>query len=376
MQSSLSILALVAIGLDLSIAQPTIRHMHLHEQKRNPNPVDWSDPSLYKGVDWSTVNYGNGGGSKPASSPAEIAAPEQAAPSPVVPSPSPTAVVVQQKADAAPVAVSSTTPASSQPSKDAGTDVATSTTSAGSGGKKRGLCYNPTSPDLSMFSPYDTISWANNWGSSRGDLPSQYEFVPTLWSAAEEHTKDWDANVKTALSGSGTKHLMSFNEPDHPDQARMSVASAVAAFGQYMTPYASDDVKLGSPAITAGKGPNPVTGIPWGLDWLGPFLEQCHDCPISFVPLHWYGCQDNCPVDSDIQWFKIHVQDVIKAAGGRPVWVTEFQSFTDPEAFLSDVIPWLESQSEVERYSYFMVSDGILASGNSLSALGKTYMTA
>jgi hypothetical protein len=61
---------------------------------------------------------------------------------------------------------------------------------------------------------------------------------------------------------------------------------------------------------------------------------------------------------------------------GKNVWITEFgASGSDDQVntFLETVMPWLDSQSFVERYSYFMASEGKLISGGSLSTYGKTF---
>ncbi|KAM0804180.1 hypothetical protein BDR22DRAFT_792434, partial [Usnea florida] len=229
-------------------------------------------------------------------------------------------------------------------------------TNGGSG--KRGLAYNPSSGNLDIWSGYSQLSWGYNWDDTPQGLPSRFQYVPTLWGTASVHSNNWDSAVKAATSGSGTSYLMSFNEPDNVGQANMDVGSAVAAFNQYMKPYASDTVLLGSPSVTNGAGTNSA-GNPVGLDWLSPFLKQCTGCPISFVPIHWYGCQNGCPVSSDVSDFQSHVQSAIQAAvdpaTGKnvPVWVTEFQSFTDPETFLGEILPWLDGQGGVQRYAYF-----------------------
>ncbi|KAG9803274.1 hypothetical protein KCU68_g22536, partial [Aureobasidium melanogenum] len=65
--------------------------------------------------------------------------------------------------------------------------------------------------------------------------------------------------------------------------------------------------------------------------------------------------------------------------GGKPVWVTEFAPTGASDAqiatFLEDVMPWMDSQSFVESYSYFMASDGALISGTEPSTFGQTYAT-
>ena len=354
MQFSLKALALVALCLDCALAQPA-RYLHKHLHKRNLADVihkrqNWNDPALYAGVNWATVNYNGGPSPDPAPVPAPAPAPAPSpAPAPApAPSPSPAPVAAPQ-------------------------NVAKSTSSGG----KRGLAYNPTSPDLSIFEGFSEITWGYNWDSAPAGLPSQFQYVPTLFSTASDHTTQWAANVQAATSGSGTSYLMSFNEPDQPaPQADMPVGVAVAAWNQYMAPYASDNVKLGSPSVSNGVGTNSATGQPMGLDWLTPFLQQCSGCPISFVPVHWYGCGGGCDVQNDISAFKTDIGNVITAAGGLPVWITEFATNSgDPTTFMNEVLPWLDSEPGVERYAYFMVEDGVLTSGDSLSSLGSLYGT-
>lgn len=41
---------------------------------------------------------------------------------------------------------------------------------------------------------------------------------------------------------------------------------------------------------------------------------------------------------------------------------------------LKTVMPWLDSQPLVERYAWFMATDGMLTSGGGVSELGKVYM--
>jgi hypothetical protein len=61
---------------------------------------------------------------------------------------------------------------------------------------------------------------------------------------------------------------------------------------------------------------------------------------------------------------------------GKHVWLTEFGALgSDDEidVFLQAVLPWLDAQSYVERYAYFMAANGSLITGGSLSTYGQTY---
>lgn len=241
---------------------------------------------------------------------------------------------------------------------------ASPTTSSGGSGDKRGLAYNEAS-FLSAFTGSLT-NWCYNWGSTPGgDVPSNLEYVPMLWSDTDSFTGDWDSAVSTAKS-SGSSHLLSFNEPDLSSQSNIAYGQAASSYMTYMQPYAGS-FKLGAPAVTNGAADSGM-----GLGYLSSFISSCKDlgCTIDFVPIHWYN--DASQVDD----FKNHVTQAYTAGGNRPIWITEIGASGSTDAqqsFLEQVIPWLDSQDFVERYAYFMVSDGSLMSGSSVSALGNTY---
>ncbi|KAL8670439.1 MAG: hypothetical protein Q9168_005020 [Polycauliona sp. 1 TL-2023] len=241
----------------------------------------------------------------------------------------------------------------------------------GGGGGKRGLAYNATSPSLQVFANSD-ITWVHSWSSQPFDAPSQFEFVPTLWSDKSPHSDNW------ASLAAGHQHLMSFNEPDNEGQANMKVGDAVTAYKRLMFPLRKSGVQIGAPSVSSGSGNNGA-GIPMGTGWLSGFLEQCDDpnsCVADFVAGHWYGCPDaSCSVSDDVSSFKSYVNDLIGTAAGRDVWVPEFQRYGDAagqQEFLESVLPWLDS-SKVVKYAYYMVVDGILTTGGQVNALGGAY---
>lgn len=253
------------------------------------------------------------------------------------------------------VAVSSSTQASS-------TSSSAVPTSSSTGNGKRGLAYN-TASLMTCFEGSSQVSWGYNWDSDSAGLSSSFNYVPLLWGLS--HTDVWNSRATSAIAN-GATHLMSFNEPDMTSQANMSPEDAASAYKTYMMPFAGK-AKLGAPAVTNGGGS-------MGLNWLAAFLEACDGCQIDFVTIHWYDSASNTA------YFKEHVQNATDVAGGKPVWVTEFAptgspSNADISTFLEDVMPWMDSQSFVERYSYFMASDGALISGTEPSTFGQTYAT-
>ncbi|EHY59895.1 hypothetical protein HRR83_009296 [Exophiala dermatitidis] len=256
-----------------------------------------------------------------------------------------------------------------------GSGGSSSTSSASSSGStggststsgKKGLSYN----DASLTSAFagKGISWAYNWGASPdGTIVSGAEYVPLLWGLSS--TSAW-ASAASAAIASGSKHALSFNEPDLASQSNIDPQTAATNHIKYMNPLA-DQVEIGSPAITNGAGTSPLMGI----DWLNSFFTACAgNCKVDFVAFHWYASA------SAISDFKSHVNAVIKAAadnGVSKVWLTEFGasgSDSDVASFLSEAVEFLDSTDAVERYAYFMCSDGILVNGNSISSpIGTAY---
>jgi hypothetical protein len=183
-----------------------------------------------------------------------------------------------------------------------------------------------------------------------------------LWGLGS-YTDGWTEAATKALAA-GSTALMCFNEPDLSSQANLDYETAAQGFMDYMQQF-KGQARLGAPAVTNGGGT-------MGLTYMSNFLGACKSkgCQIDFVCIHWYngGTADD---------FKSYVQQAYTESGNLPVWITEFQAPGDTAAqntFLQEVIPWLDSQSFVEKYAYFMASDGILlSSGSTLSTLGETF---
>ncbi|KAF7899058.1 uncharacterized protein EAF01_008271 [Botrytis porri] len=272
------------------------------------------------------------------------------------------AVFVQTSAKAA-----ATTLATSAKASSAAAAVISSSSSSSSSGGKRGVAYN-TADYVKQFTGSSKVAWAYNWGSSSDGLSaSGIEFVPLLWGLKSTFTGAWSAAASSAIA-SGSTHLMSFNEPDLSTQANIGASDAAAGYKTYMQPFAGK-AKLGAPAVTNGASP-------MGLTWLKSFLSSCSDCTIDFVCIHWYDSASNAA------YFKQYVQDAYTAGGNRPLWITEFQasgSTDEQNAFMKEVLPWLDASTMVDRYAWFMAdtaAGGLMSSTSALSTLGNTFKTA
>ena len=224
---------------------------------------------------------------------------------------------------------------------------------------KRGIPYNDVQYTTAFVDK--NVQWAYNWQSSPGNLSNAFEYVPMLWGNASSMTSVWEANVKAAVAN-GTSHLLAFNEPDDSSQSNLSPADAATLYKSFLSePFGGGAVKLGSPAVTNG-----------GLSWLRNFTEHCDGCQIDFVCVHWYG------TFADIEDFQQFLTDVY-AFTMLPIWLTEFSVNgleSEISSFLAVVIPWLDSQSFVHRYAYFMAENGLLNNNDtSLSPIGTLYAT-
>ena len=196
------------------------------------------------------------------------------------------------------------------------------------------------------------------------------QFIPTLWSNASALTSVWPSNVELALSR-GTKSLFSFNEPDvcYPGSACMDIPSAVSTYKSSMMPYRGRAL-LGAPAVTNA-------GAPYGLSWLSNFMGNCTGCHFDFVNVHWYS-----NVYAGANYFESFINQTRQVAAGRPIVVTEFaldgtNAFTEAqnEAFLTTVMDWMDRQSDIMGYAYFMDAAGLLmdGAGRDRTALGDVY---
>ncbi|KAI1323958.1 glycosyl hydrolase catalytic core-domain-containing protein [Xylariaceae sp. FL0255] len=279
---------------------------------------------------------------------------------------------------------SSSSSSSSSKSNTTSTTSSTSSTSTptqtptSSPAGKRGLGFND--PNLTRpFQNSSDVNWAYNWASDvyyPGTwVPNTFDtaltYVPMLWSAADDLTSIWTANVNHAIATYHTDAVLTFNEPDgccwSCGNSCMNVSSAVSAYQTWVQPFAGR-VKLGAPAVTNSEG----SGV--GMDYLAQFLSNCTDCTVDFIPLHFYGSV------LDPGAFETYVINAWEEFG-LPLWITEFGTTSGSEEqvleWLETVLPWLDAQPYVHRYAYFMDNNQgvpyLLNSDNTTTSIGTLY---
>lgn len=224
------------------------------------------------------------------------------------------------------------------------------------------------------FEGKSAISWMYDWEAViDGEPVGGLEFVPLLHSNQQWCTEGWEQNVKNAQSKYDVKYVLSFNEPDQAGGggSNIPVDDAVKAHKKYIQPLAGQGLKIGSPAVTNGNEPNK------GINYLKQFIAQCSDCQIDFVVAHYYAW-------ANADDFKNYLTKFHETFN-KPVWVTEFgvnPGEGDADAFLKEVLPWLDSTEWIGRYAYHMAAPDVEgksylvnSAGNGLTKPGQTYAT-
>ncbi len=219
------------------------------------------------------------------------------------------------------------------------------------------------------------LSWFYNWGSTRPtDVPANVEYVPMDWGY---YGGDSTGFLTWAAGQRGVSNVLAFNEPDHTDQANLSVASALQGYS-YHSNFGTKNpgIGMGSPACADDTD-----------DWMYQFMSQATspslNYKIDFVCVHCYQT-DPSQFMSYLSW--------VHWLYNKPLWVTEFApadwsgkngvSVAAATAFMETVCPLMNNTDYVARYAWYggaSPSDGTLGSSSlfnsdgTLSALGKIY---
>jgi hypothetical protein len=211
------------------------------------------------------------------------------------------------------------------------------------------------------------VSWFYDWGIQDVSVANR-EFVPMAWSRnMATPTAVTDVTNKT-----GVTTFLGFNEPDAVGQANLNLTEAAALYkGLLRSGY-----RMGSPACTESQY----------RVWLSDFtiLANQDTSRIDFVCVHWYdwgnwlstlNANPN-PVDV-FNRFKSYITNVYNLYQ-KPIWVTEFNANKSRpagvhEEFMKLVMPWMDADPRIERYSYFFGNDVPATSSGILTNAGRIY---
>ncbi|MGI5347405.1 glycosyl hydrolase [Streptomyces sp. CA-250714] len=214
-------------------------------------------------------------------------------------------------------------------------------------------------------------SWYHNWTSSSDGItkPEGVEYVPTIWGP--NSVNDAELN-KAAKEG---KSLLTFNEPDLPQQANMTPEQALDLWPR----LEKTGLNLGAPAV-AVDADKPGS-------WLDRFMKgaEKRGLRVDFIPVHWYGSDFGPAATDQLADYLKRVHDRYK----KPVWLTEYAliDFTErtprypneqeQTAFIKSSTKMLEGLDFVKRYAWFALSTETsptgLYNGTTANDGGKTY---
>lgn len=226
--------------------------------------------------------------------------------------------------------------------------------------------------------PYLNGSWEYTWGSGEpGDQPTGVEFVPMEWGYYGGDNSQW---VRDTVAQPGVKYILGFNEPDHPDQANLSVSYAETGF-QYLK---AGGVPVGSPACADDND-----------SWFQQFFDDVdannsfrgtgsQKYRMDFITVHCYI--------SDPGSFEGYVTALHNWRWQYPLWITEFapttwgnpEGVSEPQAesYMRTVVPWLNGQWYVSRYAWYtgaspgtgtLGTSALVNTDGTLTNLGKLY---
>jgi hypothetical protein len=192
------------------------------------------------------------------------------------------------------------------------------------------------------------VEWYYTWrpDNTWEPAPEGVEFVPMLWDK-EDVTDD----TISEMTSHPCPYLLGFNEPDHSDQADMSVEQALDLWPRLM----ETGKLLGSPASAGNAGKEGS----WTDEFMTGATERGYQ--VDFICVHWYGSGTDPATET--RHLKDHLQTVYDRYE-KPLWLTEFAlvdwgsstPFPPAEtqaAFIDTAIPMLESLSFVHRYAWF-----------------------
>ena len=226
---------------------------------------------------------------------------------------------------------------------------------------KRGIAAN-TTPGAAFF---PAVAWWYNW-AAQGISNSGMEFVPMIWGSGS----------LTSAIPTGSKYLLTFNEPNFMAQSNLTAAQAASYWPTIQTKAA------GLPIVGPGMnfcGPAAQCNGTDPYQYLTDFFAACTTCEVDYVAVHWYNC--------DLPSLKDYLEPGGSLAGfeqfGKPIWLTEFScdtsaSAAQQETFMRTAIPYLEGNPKVFRYSWFSADPipnaKLMGSDGAPTALGQVYI--
>lgn len=210
------------------------------------------------------------------------------------------------------------------------------------------------------------VGWFYDWNISRNS-PLDVDYVPI------KQKKNWPG-LNQDWKERGSTHLLAYNEPDHKEQANMTVDEAIAGWPALL----GTGLRLGSPGVSDG-----------GLKWLYEFIDKADagGLRVDFVAVHYYRGYSK-PGDAKGAAAQLYnfLKDIHERTK-RPIWLTEFNNganwtkepkptYEQEKAVIAEFIEMLDKTPFVERYAiYNWVEDvrNVQRKDGSLTPTGEAY---
>jgi len=200
---------------------------------------------------------------------------------------------------------------------------------------KKGLGVYGTA-SCSDISKLSGVSWVYNWQETPGILEECYDqlgiqYVPMLWGL----------NAQYNVVYGNSPYLLTFNEPNFPDQSNMTPQQAAAAWPQVEAVAAKYGMQIGSPSASyGGANMDPI-------QWLDQFFAACSGCKVDFINTHQYDCN----------YYSLYGAITVFYKYNKPVWVTEYScygsSVSADVTFVNGIVPLFDNDAKIAKYAYF-----------------------
>lgn len=192
------------------------------------------------------------------------------------------------------------------------------------------------------------VGWYYTWQTNPIEGVAGKKFVPMIFGGNPARLEQQEAALQSQPKPA---ELLLINEPDHADQANMTVPTVV---GDWST-LSSLGEHVSSPAAADLQGP-----------WLQKFMAQAkaNGLKMDFLAVHVYG-----PPNAQAFLQKL---DAAYAKYHLPIWITEFavadysvspkncqvncvNHYSEEQilAFMQQVLPELEKRPYIQRYAWF-----------------------
>lgn len=210
---------------------------------------------------------------------------------------------------------------------------------------KRGIVSYPLNDTSCNDIELTGADWYYNYWHITAGCGADRRFVPMLNRPGLFDSRQ--AIDELVASGQTGGYILGYNEPDYAIWGEVTPRDGAIIWRQLEAETAGTGIKLVSPAPSQ-----------YDPEWLLRMMVEYHNLydglpQFDAIALHYYGTAENTKrYISDWREFYAHYYPGVK------VWLTEFNSCLldkqDTAQYFAELLPWLDSQSWIERYAYFI----------------------